>query len=55
MLKQETKYTGLTSLVAAQRLKDIGANELASSKPRTVAAIAFDESNGIRDGEAISA
>ncbi len=42
MLKQETKYTGLTSLVAAQRLKDIGANELASSKPRTVAAIAFD-------------
>ena len=42
MSKQEAKYNGLTSVDAAQKLKDVGPNELASSKPRTVMAIAFD-------------
>lgn len=42
MSKQETKYNGLTSAVATQNLKDVGPNELASSKPRTILAIAFD-------------
>lgn len=42
MSKQEPKYNGLTAAVAAQKLEDVGPNELASSKPRTILAIAFD-------------
>lgn len=42
MTKHETKYNGLTAAVAAQNLKNVGPNELASSKPRSILAIAFD-------------
>jgi Ca2+-transporting ATPase len=42
MSKIEIKYTGLTAAEAAQRLKGAGPNELASSKPRTILAIALD-------------
>ncbi len=42
MSKLEARYNGLAVVAAAQKLRDSGPNELASSKPRTLLAIAFD-------------
>ena len=36
------KYSGLSAIAAAEHLKRFGPNELASAKPRSVLAIAFD-------------
>lgn len=36
------KYSGLTTAESSERLKRFGPNELASSKPRTILAIAFE-------------
>ena len=42
MANNDIKYNGLTSASAAQKMRDFGPNELASSKPRSILAIAFD-------------